>query len=285
MGTSRIFPCTMMARAAMLLVLVIAGLGAVTGVGCEKKPAASGSNQLTVLAAASLADAFREVGAAFEATALSTKVEFSFGGSNQLRTQLENGASGGVFASADRKQMDAAVVSKVVDASTVRVFARNRLALIVPKSNPAGIKSLSDLARPGLKIVVADKAVPVGNYTRQMLAKAGEASEFGPSFVSAFDANTVSREENVAAVVAKIALNEADAGIAYASDAAGSNGPKLTVLLLPAALEQQAEYVCAVITRAPDPKLAQRFIDFLVSKDASAILSKRGFMGPDAGSR
>jgi molybdate transport system substrate-binding protein len=238
--------------------------------------------RLQVVAAASLADSFKEVGSAFEAAHPGVKVDFSFGGSNQLRTQLENAGPGDVFASADRKQMDAAAASKVVDAATIKVFAHNRLALIVPKDNRAGIRTLADLARPGLKIVVGDKSVPVGNYTRLMLEQAAQ-SPLGPSAVRAIEANIVSREENVAAVVAKVALSEADAGFAYASDAAGASGPSLTLIALPPELDHRAEYVVAVTSRASNPGLAASFVAFLLSKDARAILKERGYSGPDDG--
>lgn len=243
---------------------------------CESKPNPKAA-KVRVLAAASLADAFREVGPLFESAHPGVKVEFSFGGSNQLRTQLENGGPGDVFVSADRKQMDAASASRVVDPATVKVFVHNRLALIVPKENRAGIRTVADLARPGLKIVVADKAVPAGNYTRLMLDQAARLAGMGPSVVQGIEANIVSREENVAAVVAKIALNEADAGIAYASDAAGDNGAKLTVIALPPELEERAEYLAAVTGRSSDPALGAKFVEFLVSKEAGEILRKRGF--------
>jgi molybdate transport system substrate-binding protein len=244
--------------------------------GCDGKQRPRAA-KLQVLAAASLADAFREAGPVFEAAHPGVKVEFSFAGSNQLRTQLENGGPGDVFVSADRTQMDAAVASKVVDAGTVRVFAHNELALIVPKENRAGIKRLADLARPGLKVVVADEAVPAGNYTRLMLEAAGKLPAFGPAVVQGIEGNIVSREENVAAVVAKIALNEADAGIAYTSDAAGGSADKLTVIALPRELEQRAEYVAAVRARGSDPKLGASFVAFLVTGEARGILRKRGF--------
>lgn len=268
------------------LLVAISLLGA-SLLACEaRKPsepaAGTGGTRVTVLAAASLADAFREAGASFEAANHGTKVEFSFAGSNQLRTQLEHGAPGDVFASADRKQMDAATAAKVVDGTTVRVFARNRLALIVPKANKAGIASLADLAKPGVKIVVADKAVPVGNYTRLMLDSAQSAPGFGETFVKAFDANTVSREENVAAVVTKVALGEADAGIAYASDAAGGNADRLTIVPIPDALDQQAQYVCAVTARAANKAQAARFVEFLLSPAGQKILVKCGFLGVPA---
>lgn len=257
---------------------------------CDKKPNTPAASttpppattaKLTVLAAASLSDAFRKVGADFEAANPGVKVEFSFAGSNQLRTQLENGSPGDVFASADRKQMDAAIASKVVDAATSRVFAHNQLVVIVPKANPAKIESLADLARPSLKIIVADKAVPVGNYTRLMLDNAAKDTALGEKFVAAFDASTVSREQNVASVVAKIALAEADAAVAYASDAKGASADKLIAIPIATSLAPRADYLIAATSRAADPKLAARFIEFALSSQGRDALSKRGFTPPE----
>ena len=118
--------------------------------------------------------------------------------------------------------MDAAASSKVIDASTRRTVAFNTLALITPRVNPAKITGLADLARPGLKLIVADKAVPAGAYTRRLLETA--RLTMGDSTMAAIEANIVSFEENAAGVVAKVALNEADAGFAYATDAAGGRG-------------------------------------------------------------
>lgn len=249
-----------------------------------KRPSSSppAKSTLTILAAASLADTFRELGAAFEASHPDSKLSFSFAGSNQLRTQLENGAPGDLFASADRGQMEAAIVAGCVDSSTIHLFAHNRLALLVPIENRAGIKTLADLAQPALKIVVADKAVPAGNYTRLMLDKAAATPDLGKKFVSAFDANTVSREENVAAVVAKIALNEADAGIAYATDAARAYAAKLTMLTIPPELDQQTDDVIAVTARTSNPVLARQFVEFLSSDSAKATLRAKGFVLPGA---
>lgn len=237
------------------------------------------ATRLLVLGAASLADAFREIGAAFERENAGMKVEFSFAGSNQLRTQLENGGPGDVFASADRKQMDAASASGVVDGATALVFARNRLAVIVPRENGARIASLRDLGRPGMKIVVADRAVPAGTYTRLMLERAGTDKGYGAEWVKQFEANVRSREENVAAVTAKVALGEADAGIAYASDAAGGNAARLAALPIPEGLDQRAEYVIAVTARAGDAAAARRFIAFVSGDAGRRSLTTRGFMG------
>ena len=260
---------------------------------CDKKPnepaaptapPSAATAKLTVLAAASLSDAFREIGAAFESANPAVKVEFSFAGSNQLRTQLENGSPGDVFASADRKQLDAAIASKVVDAATSRVFAHNQLVVIVPRSNPAKIESLADLARPSLKIIVADKAVPVGNYTRLMLDNAAKDTALGEEFVAAFDASTVSREQSVAAVVAKVALAEADSAITYASDAKGASADKLIAIPIATSLAPRADYLIAATSRATDPKLAAKFIEFILSPQGRDVLSKRGFTPPEPAS-
>jgi len=250
---------------------------------CSRTSDPAPSGTVVVLAAASLADAFREIGAGFERANHGVRVEFSFAGSNQLRTQLENGASGEVFASADRAQMDGAVSSSVVDEASVRVFAHNRIVIIVPRENPAGIEGLGDLARPGVKIVVADGAVPVGRYTRTMLERAAAVPGLGATFVEAFDTNTVSHEENVAAVVAKVALNEADAGIAYMTDGAGENGPKLTVIPIDPKLAPQAEYLIAVTAGAADPVIGARFVAYVTSLEGGAVLARFGYSLPETG--
>jgi molybdate transport system substrate-binding protein len=283
----------MVPHAALRALALVVAIALAAG-GCEEKrpapapPAASAAHpdakavRLTVLAASSLADAFREIGDLYTQSAPARQIEFAFAGSNQLRLQLEHGAPGDVFVSADRKQMDAAAAAKTIDPATIRVLVRNRLAIVVPRENPARIQTLADLRRERLKIVVADKSVPVGNYTRLMLEKAAAATDFGPSFVAAFDANTVSREENVAAVIAKVALGEADAGIAYASDAAGANAAKLHVLPIPDPLDQRAEYVVAITSRAADPAAARDFLDFLRTRPAAQLLQKRGFLVPES---
>jgi molybdate transport system substrate-binding protein len=273
-----------------LVGFVVGVMLALCSAGCEKKastgasdthkPPATKSTTLRVFAAASLAEAFREIGAGFEAANPGIHMEFNFAGSNQLRTQLEQGASGDLFASADRKQMEAAAASKVVVTDEVRVFAINQLAVFVPVENKAGIRELADLKRPGLKIVVADQAVPVGSYTKKMLEKASADGVFGPAFVSAFEANVVSREQNVAAVIAKVALNEADAAIAYVSDGSGSNAAKLRMLPIPASVDQRAEYLISPTARAADPAFASRFVEYLLSPQGVEKLKARGFIAP-----
>src|SRR5205814_976100 len=132
-----------------------------------------------------------------------SKVIFNFGASTQLRTQLEQGARAGVFASANQTEMDRAKSSGVIGGPD-KVFVRNRLAVIVPKANPGQVNDLKDLARPGLKLVTAAPEVPIGVYARDMLDKMSKDAAYGPDFKDRVDANIVSREPNVRQVVAKV---------------------------------------------------------------------------------
>jgi molybdate transport system permease protein len=195
-------------------------------------PVGSAAGELTVFAAASLTDAFKEIGAAFEAAHPGSKVAFSFGASTQLRTQLEQGAQADVFASADQAQMDRARQANLIAAAD-RVFVRNRLVVIVPKANPGGVRELQDLAKPGLKLVTAAPEVPIGVYTQTMLDRMVQDPAFGPDFKDRVNANVVSREPNVRQVVAKVNLGEADAAVVYSSDVTPDVAASLGTLDVP----------------------------------------------------
>lgn len=249
---------------------------------CKPSPARSASDSLTVLAAVSLTSVLSDIGKAFNAAHPSVNLQISFGASNQLRIQLEHGASGDLFVSADRRQMDAAVAAGIVDPTSVRVIASNTVALIVPKSNRAGITGITDLMRPGLRIVVADPAVPLGHATRLMLERAVKIPSIGPPFVAAFEHATVSREENAAAVVAKIALNEGDAAIAYASDASGPHSGDVIVLPLPDSIVVRTDILAARTSRAVNHPLADEFIAFLCSDASSRAFISHYFHTPDS---
>ncbi len=148
---------------------------------------------LTVFAAASLTESFGEMGKQFEAAHPGVKVALNFAGSQQLRAQLEQGAQADVFASANTKEMNAAIQDSLVVSGTQKTFARNRLVAIFPVDNPGKIATLADLAKPGLKLVVADKAVPVGQYTLDMLAKMSKDPTYGADFADRVQNNVVSR--------------------------------------------------------------------------------------------
>jgi molybdate transport system substrate-binding protein len=229
---------------------------------------------LTVLAAASLNESFNELGALFETQNPGVKVSFSYGGSQQLAQQLGQGSAADLFASASTKYMDAAVASKRITKADARSFARNRLVVIFPKDNLAGLESLVDLAKPGLKLDLADKTVPAGQYTLDFLDKADKDPAFNPTF----KANVVSYEDNVKAIVTKVSLGEADAGIVYVTDVTAASAAKIGKLEIPDALNILATYPIAPITDSKNPDLAKAFIALVLSPDGQAILAKYGFI-------
>jgi molybdate transport system substrate-binding protein len=233
---------------------------------------------LTVLAAASLTESFAEIGRLFETQNPGVKIAFSFAGSQQLAQQLSQGAPGDVFASASPKYMDAAVQVQRVAKDSAKIFVRNRLVVIFPKDNPGGLKELKDLAKPGLKLDFADKAVPVGQYTLDFLDKTAKSPGHPSAFKDNVLMNVVSYEENVKAVVTKVSLGEADGGIVYVTDASGGAASKVGQLDIPDELNSIASYPIAAITDSKNPDLARAFMDLVLSKDGQAVLVKFGFI-------
>ncbi len=233
---------------------------------------------LTVFAAASLTGAFQEMGAAFQAANPDAQVAFNFAGSQELRTAVEQGAKADVFASADAANIDR-LGSLGLTRGQAQVFATNRLAVVVPRDNPAGIKELRDLARSNVKLDVADPSVPVGGYTLQALDKISADATYGADFKSRVLARVVSKENNVKQVVSKVALGEADAGIVYATDAQAA-GDKVEALDIPDPFNVVAVYPIVAIKESAQPALAGRFIAFVLSAQGQAILHKYGFAGP-----
>ena len=232
---------------------------------------------LTIFTAASLTEAFKELGANIEQANPGTKVIFNFAGSPTLRTQLAQGARADVFASADEPNMQGAQKEGTI-ASEPRFFVRNQLAVIVPAANPAQVMRLQDLAKPGVKLVLTNKKVPVGNYSRQALAKMSQNAAFGSEFATRVLANLVSEETNVKQVVAKVQLGEADAGIVYASDVTPAVRRAVQVLAIPKPFNVIAQYPIAVVRDAPNAAGARAFIDYVLSPAGQAILTKHGFL-------
>lgn len=243
-------------------------------------PGVSAQQRLTVFAAASLTEAFTAVGQRFEQEHAGVTVTFNFAGSQALATQMEQGASADVFASADQRWMQYAEQRHLLG-GPARVFARNRLVVITPKSNPGYIDRLQDLARPHLKLVLAASQVPVGNYSREALRRLAATPGFGADFGSRVLANLVSEEENVKGVVAKVQLGEADAGIVYATDVSRAIQSQLRVLEIPGASNPIAEYPVAP-TATGKRDLAAAFIELLLSPSGQALLAARGFLAPAA---
>lgn len=241
---------------------------------CGNPTVPNQSQNLTVFAAASLTNAFGEIGKAFEASHPGVTLKFNFGGSQALRTQIEQGAHADLFASANQKEMDALVVSNFVNKTSPQTFLTNKLVVILPSGNPANVKSLADLSNPGIKLVLAAKEVPAGSYALQVLDKL-EAAQ-GSGYKTKVLANVVSYENDVKQVVAKIQLGEADAGIVYISDTVAD--PALQQIEIPQEDNVIASYLIAPIAGAQNPALAQEFVSFVLSTNGQEILKKWGFL-------
>lgn len=252
--------------------LFLAGCAPATTSASAPKP-----RTLIVFAAASLTEAFTEIGTSFEASNPGATVTFNFAGSQALRTQIEEGAPADVFVSASQTEMETLVAGRQVTPGTSQSFLTNKLVVILPAENAAGLEMLEDLTRPGVKLVLAAEEVPVGRYSRQALEQMN--SSFGSGFSDRVLANVVSNEDNVRQVVAKVLLGEADAGIVYTSDAVAA--PELRTIEIPAELNVVAEYPIATLAQSEHADLANAFIAFVLSADGQAILQKWGFSPPE----
>jgi molybdate transport system substrate-binding protein len=234
--------------------------------------AADAGSGLSVFAAASLREPFIEAAARFERAHPGVHVSFAFAGSQQLRLQIEQGAAADVFASADLRHAEALHAAGLL--LPPRIFARNVLALAVPRGNPASVHSLRDLPT-AKRIVVAGPEVPAGRYTAQLFAAAGR--EMGAPFEAAVRARIVSRELDVRQVLAKVALGEADVGVVYRTDTLGMPR-EVERIDIPEALNQTADYPIAATAGARNRALAAAFVDFIFSTEGQAVLASHGFL-------
>ena len=237
------------------------------------KPAST----LTVYAAASLTEAFGDLGRVFEQQHAGVAVRFSFAGSQQLALQLEQGAPADVFASADQRWMSYAGEKGLLEGNPT-VFAGNRLVVIVPRTNPARIQRLEDLARRGVKIVIAAEAVPAGKYSREALEKLAHADGFPEGYDRRMLGNVVSQEENVKSVVAKVQLGEADAGVVYRSDVTASVARYVRVFEIPDPYNSIVTYPIAVLKSAHEAEAARAFVSLVASAAGQAILQRHGLL-------
>jgi len=240
---------------------------------------AAAEDEVVVYAAASLTNAFEELGTAFEVEHPSVTVTLNFGASSQLASQLAEGAQADVFASANPAQMQVAEDAGRIERQ--QDFASNRLVVIVPAGNPAGITGLADSFAPNrLALVLAAPGVPVRDYADEALdrlAKSDSGLDRG-----AISTNLVSEEANVRQVVAKVALGEADAGVVYTTDVTPDVADQLELIEIPDAFNVTATYPIGLVAEAPHPALAREFIDFVLSADGQSILAEWGF-GPPVG--
>ena len=212
--------------------------------------------KLTVFAAASLTGVFPQIDSA---------PRYSFAGSDQLAFQIEQGAPADVYAAASPKYPEQLHAKGLV--SKPLVFATNELVLIVPRANEAGIRSVYDLRRRGLRLVIGAKGVPVGDYTRKALAALGLSSALK---------NVVSEETDVKAVVAKVALGEADAGFVYRTDARAA-ARDLRQLSLPARARPKIAYELAVVKGTKHLQAARAFVARVLGARGRLALRRAGF--------
>ncbi|HEU0057483.1 MAG TPA: molybdate ABC transporter substrate-binding protein [Gaiella sp.] len=217
----------------------------------------SATRPLTIYAAASLTEVFKT---------LDPAQNYSFAGSNALETQIRNGAPADVFASAAPLNAQRLFKAGIVDKPVT--FTANRLALIVPKSNPAGITSIYDLRSKPVKLVVATPAVPVGGYTLSVLRKMGLSSVLG---------KVVSRESDVKAVTGKVALGQADAGFVYVTDARPVSD-QVSVIRIPAWAQPRVRYEIAVVSKSSNKTAAHAWIERVLSAKGQTALKKAGFL-------
>lgn len=252
--------------------LVLASLLASCG---GSSGSSNGSTSLTVLAAASLVNVFPKIGALFTRQHSGVSFKFSFAGTDTLTAQIQQGAPADVFAGASTTYSDQLSSAGLID--TAQPFCTNRLVLVVPPSNPAHITSLKDLTRPGVKLVVAGPTVPVGAYTLKVLDNLN--ATYGSGYAKAVQANFVSQETDVEAVLTKVKLGEADAGFVYITDAQASLG-QVKAITLPAYAQATATYPIAVVKAGTHTSTAQQFVDFVLSPPAQALLQQAGFGPP-----
>lgn len=241
-------------------------------VACSGQP--DEPQSITVFAAASLTDAFNEIAERFKGQNEGVEVVFNYGSSSQLAAQLNEGAAADVFASANAAQMQVAVDAGRVEAGTETTFVSNRLTIVVPADNPAGIAALEDLEQPGILLILAVEGVPVRDYTDEIVGA------MTADFQEQFYANVVSEEDNVRQVAAKIALGEADAGVVYTSDVTPDIANQVQQIAIPDAQNVVATYPIAPISDSTNPELAQSFVAFILSPEGQSILSKWGFGPP-----
>jgi molybdate transport system substrate-binding protein len=267
--------------------LVVAGCAAPisTAVSTQSAPVATTAaggvgKELVVFAAASLTEPFNEIGPQFGAANGGIRVTYNFGGTPQLRAQLEQGARADVFVSANKDQMDAAVKSGVVTGETP-VFVQNKLVVIVPKDNPARVEKVEDLARPGLKLITTVKNVPVGQYTQDALGKMSKDARFGADFQAKVTANVRSEEQDVKQVVAKVRLGEADAAVVYATDVSPAIADDVTTIAVPDQYNTIADYPIAQVKSSVQTDLARAFLAYVVSGPGRDVLRKFNFILPE----
>jgi molybdate transport system substrate-binding protein len=269
LGTGSSLAKHVMTMCLALTVLALVGCGG----GSEYGGGSESGGQISVFAASSLTDAFDEIKESFEKQNPSTEVRLNFAGSSTLLTQLQQGAPADVFASADEEKMNTALGDGLVE--DPQDFVTNELVVIVPEGNPAGIEQLEDLAKPGLRLVLAEASVPVARYSQEVLEKAN--AWYGPGFAQRVLSNIASREADVKAAANRVSVGDADATFVYRSDITSALEERVRVSEIPPDLNVVATYPIARTTSSSNPELAGEWVTFVSSEEGERILKEWGF--------
>ncbi|HEY8846849.1 MAG TPA: molybdate ABC transporter substrate-binding protein [Candidatus Limnocylindrales bacterium] len=232
---------------------------------------------LTIFGAASLKGVLDKVKTTYEAANPGTTLTISTDSSATLETQIEQGAPADVLLSADTTNPKK-LVDKGLAAGAAVTFAGNKLTIIVPAANPAGIRSPKDLAKTGVKVIAAGDAVPITKYATLLVANLAKEAGYPADFVAKYTANIASKEDNVKAIVAKIELGEGDAGIVYVTDAKAST--KVTAVDVPDTANVPATYSGVVVKASKNAAAAQAFLTWFAGPGGQAILGSFGFLPP-----
>ncbi len=254
-----------------------AGAAASASTPASVAPSAAAGGELVIYAAASLKGALDQAKVAYETANAGTTLTISTDSSSALATQIEQGAPADVFLSADTTNPQKLVDKGLTDGDPV-TFATNKLTIIVPTANPAGVASPMDLAKSGVKVIAAGDEVPITKYATQLVDNLAKEAGYPADFTAAYAGNVVSKEDNVKAVVAKIELGEGDAGIVYVTDAKASD--KVTPIDVPDAANVPATYDGVVVKASRNVAGAKAFLDWFAGPDGQAILSDLGFLPP-----
>jgi len=251
--------------AGWLSTVLTAGLVACSSHSSSSAPA-QGPGSILVFAAASLKSTFTTIGEQFKSENTGVSVEFEFLGSSELATQLTQGATADVFASADTAQMDKVAQAGLLDANPTN-FAANSLVIVTAPGNPKNVASFADLNKPGLSVVVCQQPVPCGAAAHRVEDSTG------------VQLHPVSEETNVTDVLNKVTTGQADAALVYLTDALNA-GRKVTTVKFPEAANAVNVYPIAVLKKAPQSSLAQKFVALVTGASGQQILSQAGFQKP-----
>ncbi len=246
----------------MLAVGVLMGIA---GCSSHSQPQQA-TGKIVVMAAASLKSAFTKIAQQFKTDSPGSSVDFEFAGSSELATQLTQGAIADVFASADTAQMDVVAQAGLLAGDPVK-FASNSLVIVTAPGNPKKVGSFADLTKPGLNVVVCQKPVPCGSATQRIEDSSG------------VHLNPVSEEPSVTDVLNKVTSGQADAALVYVTDAL-SAGNKVTAVSFPEAPRAVNIYPIAVLKKAPQALLAQKFVTLVTGDTGQKILAQAGFAEP-----